>query len=165
MPSLVVIFGRDRGRHFPLGKGAEIKIGRSSLLPNYLNDPSISREHVQFVHQAHNGQCMVVDLGARNGTKINNKRLFRTQVLKDGDLLQMGYTLMVFVRVTFDANNSIKDFLEMCEHTYARDLERIRDHGAIHVDRDDPGYRSAGSMSGTLHLGKIFQKKKSQHLK
>ena len=158
MPSLVVIFGRDRGRHFPLGRGAEIKVGRSSLLPNYLNDPSISREHVQFVHQQHNGECMVIDLGARNGTRINNKRLFRTQVLKDGDLIQMGYTLLVFVRVTFEANNSIKDFLEMCEQVYEKDLMRLRDHGAMHVDRDDPGYRSAGSMSGTMHLSGIFDK-------
>lgn len=164
MPSLVVIFGRDRGRHFPLGRGAEIKLGRSSLLPNHLNDPSISREHLQFIHQSHNGECTAIDLGARNGTKINNKRLFRTQALNDGDLIQMGYTLMVFVQITFDAGTSIHDFLEMCEHTYAKDLERLRDHGAIHVERDDPGYRSAGSMSGTLHLGKIFQKK-SQRLR
>lgn len=158
MPSLVVIFGRDRGRHFPLGSGAEIKLGRSSLLPNHLNDPSISREHLQFVHQSHNGQCMAVDLGARNATRINNKRLFRTQVLRDGDLIQMGYTLLVFVQITFDAGTSINDFLEMCEHTYAKDLERIRDHGAIHVDRSDPGYRSAGSMSGTLHISNILGK-------
>ena len=165
MPSLVVIFGRDRGRHFPLGRGAEIKLGRSHLLPNYLNDPSISREHLKFVHQSHNGECMALDLGARNGTKINNKRLFRTQSLKDGDLIQMGYTLLVFVQITFDAGTSVNDFLDMCERTYARDLERLRDHGAIHVERDDPGYRSAGSMSGTLHLGKLFQKKKSPRLR
>ena len=159
MPSLVVIFGRDRGRHFPLGRGDEFTLGRSRLLANHLNDPSISREHLQFVHQAVTGECCVFDLGARNGSKINNRRLFRTQSLNDGDLIQMGYTLLVFVQITFDAGTSVHDFLEDCEKTYARDLERLRDHGAIHVERDDPGYRSAGSMSGTLHLGHLFQKK------
>lgn len=159
MPSLLVIFGRDRGRHFPLSAGEEATFGRSTLLRNHLNDPSISREHVRFVNQPHNGQCMAIDMGSRNGTRINNKTLYRTQVLQDGDIIQLGYTLMVFVRVTFEAGDSIIAFLDECERLYADHLMRLRDHAALHSDRNDPRQRSAGSMSGTLHMGSVFGRK------
>jgi len=158
MPSLVVIFGRDRGRHFSIPRGEKLTIGRSSKLSHRLNDPSISREHLDFVHQAHNGNCMAIDLESRNGARINNKRLFRTQELEDGDIIQVGYTLLVFVRVTFDAKNSAMDFLDACETQYRVYLERMRDHASMHTDYDDD-YGSKGGMSGTLHLGNLFGKK------
>ena len=160
MPSLVVIFGRDRGRHFDLPQGSKLTLGRSSRLKNRLNDPSISRQHLEFVHQAHNDQYMAVDLESRNGAKINNKRLFHTQELRDGDIIQVGYTLLVFVCVTFEAQHSIIDFLNDCEHQYAEYLQRLRDHTTMHIDHDD-AYGSRGSMSGTLNLGSIFGKKHS----
>lgn len=159
MPSLVVIFGRDRGRHFQIPRGGKITLGRGSRLTNRLNDPSISREHLQFVNQEHNGKCMVIDMESRNGARINDKRLFHTQELEDGDIIQVGYTLLVFVCVTFEAFSSINDFLNDCETRYGRYLDRLRDHGAIHTERDDPGYGSSGSMSGTINLGSIFGRK------
>lgn len=155
LPSLVVIFGRDRGRHFDIERGKKFTIGRGHDLTHRLNDPSISRHHLEFIDQAHDGKCMAVDLESRNGARINGKRLFRTQELRDGDIIQVGYTLLVFVCVTFEANNSIDDFLKDCEHDYEAYLNKVREHTSLHVDHDE-GYSSRGGMSGTLHLGHLF---------
>ena len=162
MPSLVVIFGRDRGRHFDLPRGEKIVLGRGSHLNNRLLDPSISRKHLEVVHLAHNSKCMVLDLESRNGARINDKRLFHSRELSDGDVIQIGYTLLVFVRITFEAETDVKTFLEDCEQRYETYLQRLRDHAARHADKDDHGYGSAGSMSGTLHLGNLFGKLKGQ---
>ena len=158
MPSLVVIFGRDRGRHFDIQRGESFMIGRGHSLKHRLNDPSISREHLELIHQTHNDRCMLVDMESRNGAWINKKRLFRTQELNDGDIIQVGYTLLVFVCVTFDARVSVNEFLNDCEHRYAAYLEKLRSRTSIHIE-DDPSYGSRGSMSGTLSMGSIFGKK------
>lgn len=155
MPSLVVIFGRDRGRHFDLTPGSKFTIGRGHNLTHRLNDPSISRQHLELVHKQDTGKYIAVDLASRNGARINAKRLFRQQALQDGDILQVGYSLLVFVCVTFEAKNSVNDFLDDCERRYAKYLQQLRDHTTLHVDHDE-GYGSQGSMSGTLHLGTLF---------
>jgi len=158
LPSLVVIFGRDRGRHFDITPSSTFTVGRGHDLTHRLNDPSISRQHLDFIHQPHNGKYAAVDLGSRNGARINKKRLFRTQDLEDGDIIQVGYTLLVFVCVTFEANNSVNDFLNDCEHRYDAYLQQLRNHTSLHID-DDTSYGSRGSMIGTLHLGHLLSKK------
>lgn len=154
MPSLVVIFGRDRGRHFDIRDGSGFVLGREPSLTHRLNDRSISREHLEFVHDQTTG-CMVYDLKSRNGARINGKKLYASQQLRDGDIIQVGYTLLVFVCVTFDARDSVNQFMDECEHAYEPYLQRLRDHASMRIDLDhDPGYDSSGGRSGTLHLGK-----------
>lgn len=84
--------------------------------------------------------------------------MFRTQDIQDGDIIQVGYSLLVFVCVTFEAYNSVNDFLNDCEHRYEAYLQQLRDHTSFHVDHDE-AYGSRGSMSGTLHLGYLLGKK------
>lgn len=160
MSALVVIFGRDRGHVFNIPRGSELVLGRSKTLTHRLNDPSISRKHLEFVHHEHDNSVHVVDMESRNGARINDKRLFHTQELQDGDIVQVGYTLLVYVRITFDASTSVNDFLNDCEKIYAKDLDRLRDHAARHTDHEDSGYASGGSMSGTLQIGHVWGKKK-----
>jgi pSer/pThr/pTyr-binding forkhead associated (FHA) protein len=158
MPSLVVIFGRDRGRHFDIAPGTKFTIGRDKHLTHRLNDPSISRKHLDVVHQPEHDRCLAVDLESRNGARINEKRLLRTQPLCDGDIIQVGYTLLVFVCVTFEAKMSVDAFLHDCEDLYEKHLRRLREHTSLHIDRD-AGESSRGGMSATLHLGTLFKKK------
>ena len=157
MPAIVVIFGRDRGDCFNIHPGDRITIGRSKLLSHKLNDPSISREHLAFVNPPHTNKCRVVDKQSRNGARINDKRLFHSQELVDGDVIQLGYTLLVYVQITFDAGTSITDFLEECEDMYASYLRKMRDHASRHTDRDNSD--RIGSMSGTLNLASLFERK------
>lgn len=162
MPAIVVIFGRDRARYFNIEKGKKLIIGRSNKLPRRLNDPSISREHLEFIQQEHDGRCFVVDLESRNGARINDKRLFHMQELKDGDVIQLGYTMLVFVDKELNVNSPINKFLDKCETLYGEYLRKMRDHAARHMDKDegsDSSSDSVGGMSGTLQIGKIWGKK------
>jgi len=161
MPSLVVIFGRDRGRHFDLSPGGELVIGRDPGLIHRLNDRSISREHIELIHHRRDNKCFVHDMRSRNGARVNGKKLIHTREIRDGDIIQVGYTLMVYVCVTFDAKNSVVGFLNDCERAYEPYLQRLRDHAAMHVD-PDPSAESKAGMSGTMHLSQLFGRKRTK---
>ncbi len=57
-------------------------------------DPDISRRHC--VIEQWEGKYSIYDLGSRNGTKINGKRVQRAE-LKHGDVITVGSTLIKFV--------------------------------------------------------------------
>lgn len=157
MPSLVVIFGRDRGDHFELPRSGRLVLGRDPILPHRLNDRSISREHLQVTGQGN--RYTIHDLHSRNGARVNGEKLLHAQPLEDGDIIQVGYTLLVFVRITFDASSSVQQFMNTCEHVYAKELMRMRDRAAMHVDRDyDVCFESSAGNSGTFSLKGIFKR-------
>ena len=54
----------------------------------------ISRKHIEVVHKE--DRYFVVDLGSRNGCYHNNKRVTSMRELHDGDLLEMGKTIINF---------------------------------------------------------------------
>ncbi|HNW94606.1 MAG TPA: DUF3662 domain-containing protein [Anaerolineaceae bacterium] len=72
---------------------AVIKIGRRSTSDIVLNDPMISRDHVQL--RAEQGKYLLFDLSSTGGTFINNRQV-HTAVLKPGDVIRLGKTLLVY---------------------------------------------------------------------
>jgi pSer/pThr/pTyr-binding forkhead associated (FHA) protein len=38
----------------------------------------------------------IVDMGSANGTRVNGSRIVREQVLREGDIIQIGKTLLRF---------------------------------------------------------------------
>ena len=62
----LLIAGKD---FFTMGRGSQ-KIH----VDHRLDHPSISRQHVAFVHDKH-GQLHVTDLGSTHGTFLNGKKL------------------------------------------------------------------------------------------
>jgi pSer/pThr/pTyr-binding forkhead associated (FHA) protein len=68
--------------HFPF------IIGRSPACDYPIDDPMISRHHCAF--SVRGGRVWVGDLGSRNGTRLNGKRLARPQPLSRGDVLAVG---------------------------------------------------------------------------
>ena len=160
MSALVVIHGKDRGRFFNVPKEAALVIGRDDTLLTRLNDAGISRRHLEFINHETDGTCWAVDLQSRNGARINRERLNHSQELKDGDIIQLGYTLMVFINKTLDSESPINTFLTACEKLYAEDLKKMRDHDAKRAA--EQGDINMGSMAGrtsALSLGSIFGKK------
>ena len=156
MSALVVIHGNDRGCFYNIPKKAALVLGRDDSLLYRLNDPGISRRHLEFIHHEHDGSCWAVDLQSRNGARINRERLDHSQQLKDGDLIQLGHTLIVFVNKTLDADSPVNTFLKACEKLYAEDLKKMRAHEAKKAEQN------MGSMAGrtsALSFGSIFGKK------
>jgi signal transduction histidine kinase len=90
--TLLVLQGPDKGRRFEL-PDAPAQLGRESRqLP--LTDNTVSRRHCELLPD--NGNWILKDLGSANGTYVNGSRVATTCVLKLGDQIRVGRTLMVF---------------------------------------------------------------------
>ncbi len=75
--------------------GDLIRVGRSSRNDVHLaSDPSLSRFHAEFQHEG--DDYYVRDAGSRNGTSLNGKQLTERKLLKPGDRITLGETVIFF---------------------------------------------------------------------
>ena len=93
MASFYVIRGRDNGQHFAI-RGASASIGREAINQIQLRDSEVSRRHARIIRTAESN-FEIVDNGSSNGTFVNGRRV-QSHVLKSGDRVQVGRTLMIF---------------------------------------------------------------------
>ena len=86
---LVVVQGKPEGMVIPLAS-SRYKIGRGEGCQLRPNSDLVSREHAEFSVGA--DSVVVQDLGSRNGTEVNGKKLApnQPQTLKSGDLIKVG---------------------------------------------------------------------------
>ncbi|MDP9172967.1 MAG: ATP-binding protein [Planctomycetota bacterium] len=92
MLTLLVLQGPDKGRRFEL-PDAPVLIGRDSRqLP--LTDNTVSRRHAELL--PNDGSWMLRDMGSSNGSYVNGTRVDNRYMLKLGDQIRVGRTLMVF---------------------------------------------------------------------
>jgi pSer/pThr/pTyr-binding forkhead associated (FHA) protein len=87
---LVVEPAAQRGRTFDLGQ--ELTVGRAAGCQVTLDDTYVSQLHARVF--ARDGQYLVEDLGSTNGTYLNRNRVTGAIVMKRGDRLQVGNTVM-----------------------------------------------------------------------
>ena len=78
--------GVGAGQVVSIGQGP-FTMGRHATNKLPIDDDSISRFHARFVSE--NGEYFVEDLGSRNGTFIQGKRVMRAAI-KDDDWVQLG---------------------------------------------------------------------------
>jgi hypothetical protein len=91
--SLVVRQGTQVGMTFSLA-GDEIILGREEGVGISIRDPEISRQHARISWQA--GNYYVEDMGSTNGTFLNGAPVTGRQLLRSGDTIGMGQTLLAF---------------------------------------------------------------------
>lgn len=85
---------KSDGTVFRLGPNPTV-IGRSKACTiSVPDDPMLSRTHC-LIHKRH-GKWMVTDLKSSNGVYVNGRRVSETE-LKDGDVIQVGKALFLFV--------------------------------------------------------------------
>jgi pSer/pThr/pTyr-binding forkhead associated (FHA) protein len=90
-PRLVVVEPVDqRGRTFPLG--AEMTVGRAAGCQITLDDTYASQIHARVFQR--DGQFLVEDLGSTNGTYLNRQKVAGPMVMRAGDKMQIGNTVM-----------------------------------------------------------------------
>jgi two-component system, cell cycle sensor histidine kinase and response regulator CckA len=92
---LVVLVGPDAGRRYPVAD--ELVIGRDAEVGLAVHDDGVSRRHSRIVrHEA--GDFTIEDLGSRNGTYLNGKRITQSP-LRPGDKIAIGTgTILLFTR-------------------------------------------------------------------
>jgi hypothetical protein len=69
-------------------KGERLIVGRDPACDVVVTDPTVSRRHAQLTFR--DGVWVLQDLGSRNGTAVNGKRVGRT-ALQSGDVLALGH--------------------------------------------------------------------------
>lgn len=91
---LKVFEGEEKqDRVYPLKEKKVYYIGRSSEVDVPLSDMKVSRKHCKVERKGN--RYRVVDLGSRNGTFLNGKRI-RMALLSDGDQIRVGFTVLQF---------------------------------------------------------------------
>jgi adenylate cyclase len=83
------------GRRFPLRDGQSWAIGRGDGCAVLLDSRSVSRLHA-LVQRREGGAISLVDLGSRNGSFVNQRRVSVPVLLQDGDQLTFGDQQFVF---------------------------------------------------------------------
>lgn len=97
-PVLIVREGQLAGQRWVIEITPEqmFYIGRGSECHIVLPERQVSREHVRISYDGQ--QYTLHDLGSKNGTFLNGKRLTGTAVLRDGDQIQIALSVtMMFI--------------------------------------------------------------------
>jgi hypothetical protein len=91
--TLTCLTGDDVGRAFTLAE-ARTDLGRGTEASVRLRDPAVSRRHARVLHQE--GTFLLEDLGSPNGVYLNGNRVEAASALKEGDVIELGRTLLRF---------------------------------------------------------------------
>jgi Protein of unknown function (DUF3662)/FHA domain len=81
------------GRRVVIGQeGATIGRGRQADI--VLNDPNVSRQHAEI--RPRGSSWVIDDLGSTNGSQLNGRRIDGPEVLRPGDEIELGASVMTF---------------------------------------------------------------------
>ncbi|MGZ4167488.1 MAG: FhaA domain-containing protein [Solirubrobacteraceae bacterium] len=69
-------------------------LGRSRQCDVTVDDPNVSRTHAEV--RPRGGSWVLSDLGSTNGSRLNGRRVEGTEVLKPGDEIELGTTVVRF---------------------------------------------------------------------
>jgi adenylate cyclase len=94
IPAPFLKFEDEGGREIPLVTGNVWKIGRTEDNAVVLLDDSVSRNHAML--QSDGGEFYLIDMGSRNGSFVNGRRLTAPVALRDGDRLSLGQARLCF---------------------------------------------------------------------
>ncbi len=94
-PSLCVQQGKEPWQVYQIKDS--LSLGRHFDNDIFLEDMMVSREHA-IINVDLDGNCILKDIGSSNGTIVNGKILRKNMIhiLKGGDIIQMGQTILVF---------------------------------------------------------------------
>ena len=81
------------GRRLVVGPTG-VTLGRSRQSDVVLNDPNISRQHAES--RPRGGSWVLTDLGSTNGSRINGRPVERSEVIRPGDEIELGSTVLRF---------------------------------------------------------------------
>jgi hypothetical protein len=92
---LVMEHGNEPGRCIPIGGSTVVGRFPSGDVP--IRDPRVSHRHIRIEIAPTTGAAVLVDLGSRNGTILNVKRVRGQAALEPGDLIRIGKTVLRYV--------------------------------------------------------------------
>ncbi len=96
VPGVVVRQGKEAGRTYEMRRDT-LRIGRSRESDIFLEDLAVSRLHAT-IYRDEMGTIRLRDEHSANGTTVNGQRIFAEHTLQEGDEIQLGTTILAFVR-------------------------------------------------------------------
>ncbi len=81
------------GKRLVVGPGGAM-MGRSRQCDVTVDDPNVSRQHAEV--RPRGGSWVLNDLGSTNGSRLNGHRVEGSEVLKPGDEIELGTTVLRF---------------------------------------------------------------------
>jgi pSer/pThr/pTyr-binding forkhead associated (FHA) protein len=115
MHRFICIQGNHRGKEFHVDQGPSI-LGRSKECAIFIYDVKCSHRHC-CVH-AEGARVSIEDLKSCNGTRVNGRRIAGRTMLKDGDTVHVGDTILQLRSRDLgqlDHDDAVKE-LEKAEH-------------------------------------------------
>lgn len=143
MPGIRVKNGPSQGQTFTITENALI-IGRDESCEVSLLDKGASRQHAEIFKIG--DMCFIRDLESKNGTFVNDNRITE-EMLRDGDRVQIGGTILVFEPLVGARSDDELDFSEdELESFYEL---RLEDLTAVNVGE--------GDVSSEIHLRALYR--------
>ena len=68
--------------------------GAAATATSMLDDPNVSRKHAEV--RPRGGSWVLTDLGSTNGSRLNGRRIDEPEVLKPGDEIELGTSIVTF---------------------------------------------------------------------
>jgi signal transduction histidine kinase len=116
---LLIIKGADEGKQFELAHDA-VSVGRDASNVIRLHDTEVSRRHCEF--RPSGDEVVLVDKNSANGTFVNNAKVSEV-VLRPGDHILIGQTVLVFSAAMAETPEEISDLAEKISLITRHDLE------------------------------------------
>ena len=130
---LDIVLGPDAGTSLRL-RTVRVVIGRTAGCELKLNDPSVSRRHVELIQTATG--VLLRDLGSGNGTKVNGE-LASEKILQNEDEISLGKTRIRFI----DEKDALEKIRQQAEEQERQSQapEKIKSESTIEgiVDEED----------------------------
>jgi pSer/pThr/pTyr-binding forkhead associated (FHA) protein len=105
MACVIVTTGKQEGDYYPLGRRTNV-IGRDEALPIQILDNMVSRKHLQIRFDPEVDKYYAFDMKSRNGVYVNNRRIETETALRDGDVILIGLTSLLFTDKDFKDKES-----------------------------------------------------------
>ena len=128
-------------------------IGRSDDATVRLNDSGVSRQHATIRREGEH--YWVVDLGSANGTYVNDAALTTARVLRDGDRVQFGNHLFLFVQD--HGNTPAEEGGGMVTQVLRRSPTPVTTQPVTLLVGDLKGFTQLGSQLGAEQLAEVLR--------
>lgn len=143
MPGIRVKNGPSQGQTFAI-TDKPLSIGRDETCDLSLQDKGASRRHAELFRIG--DMCFIRDLESKNGTFVNDNRIGE-EMLRDGDRIQIGGTVIVFEPMAGTRADEDLDFSEDELETFYE--LRLEDLTSANVGE--------GDVSSELHLRALYR--------
>lgn len=156
MSKIRIVNGPYRGREKSLGEKS-LTIGRDAEAGIQILDRSASRFHAEIFPVG--GMYFVRDLDSKNGTYVNDDRLGDEELLREGDVIKIGTTELVFESGAALADDSsariaYQDDPDMLSNTLEFRVDELSDIDEI-AD-EEPAKDSARGLRILYQVGRIL---------